>query len=307
MSIKKSILLGTTALTCLGFAGTIATPTVGQAIIINNSGSQGMMPNETIVGNGQIETTTRTVGQFHSLTVSEGIQAVLTDQDQETGTVQTDQNLQSRVKVENQNGAVSVYLDRSDGKLIRPSQPIRVFLAASEIQNLKASSSATITAEKVHSSGSLEIKATAASSMNLGQVQAKQVDVTSSSASRAQINQLQAPQVNLKSSSASQVQVNQLQTDDLVATATSASGINLQQAAAVIAHGQLTARTASQVQAGQVPIADLSVQATVGSRVIANAQQELQIQAKNASKVEYTGPAQVTQQRVTRGAQVNHF
>ena len=98
-----------------------------------------------ILGSGQVTTEVRTVTGFNAISVTGGQWVVLEQTDTEGVQVQAEDNLLRYIEIEVD---VGVLLVRSSlGVLLRPTEPIKVYVQAIEVRDIRVSGAVTLDAE----------------------------------------------------------------------------------------------------------------------------------------------------------------
>lgn len=191
-------------------------------------------------GNSQVTTVERTPNNsFDGIKVSQGINLILTQGNEEKISVETDENLQEILITKvNNNNVLEVYFDQN----IRKATSKNVYVTAKNINLLSTSSGAIITSEDVIKTETIQLKTSSGSSIRVEIVsnevisssssgssikiigQTKLFTAKASSGSTIKANRLEATEVEAKASSGASVEVNA--TYALVAAASSGGSIN---------------------------------------------------------------------------------
>jgi hypothetical protein len=117
----------------------------------------------TVYGNGHVGKQDRQAGKFDGLRVSSGIDVYLKQTDNESITVETDENLQEYIKTEIKDGILNVYTDAN----IREAEMKRVYVTMKDINSLKTSSAGDIISETPIKTGNLRLSASSAGDIKL--------------------------------------------------------------------------------------------------------------------------------------------
>ena len=191
-------------------------------------------------GNNKVTTEERNPNsQFDGIKVSQGINLILTQGNDEKITVETDENLQEILITKvNNNHILEVYFDKN----IRKATTKNVYVTAKNINLLRSSSGASITSENAIRLESVQIKSSSGSSIRI-EIVAHEINSTASSGSNIKIigktnnftakassgstiraNRLEASEVEVKASSGASIEVNASQI--LAATASSGGSVD---------------------------------------------------------------------------------
>ena len=176
---------------------------------------------------------------FDGIKVSQGINLILTQGNEEKISVETDENLQDILITKvNNNHILEVYFD----KRVRKATSKNVYVTAKNINLLSTSSGASLTSEDVINSESVQLKSSSGSSIRV-EIVSNEVTSTSSSGSNIKIigktkmftaksssgasiraDRFEAAEVEAKVSSGASIEVNA--TESLVANASSGGSID---------------------------------------------------------------------------------
>ncbi|MDP2088314.1 MAG: head GIN domain-containing protein [Flavobacteriaceae bacterium] len=195
-----------------------------------------------IKGNSQVTTEDRNLNsKFDGIKVSQGINLILTQGNDEKITVETDENLQDILVTKvNNNNVLEVYFDKN----VRKVSTKNVYVTAKDISLLSTSSGASLTSENAIRSESVQLKSSSGSSIRV-EIVAHEITSAASSGSNIKIigktnnftakassgstiraNRLEAAEVEAKASSGASIDVNA--SEILIATASSGGSINFE-------------------------------------------------------------------------------
>jgi len=175
-----------------------------------------------IKGSGNITTETRTVNQdFKSIEVSQGIKVIIEQTDNESISVEVDDNLQQHIITKIENGVFKV---RSDESYYATKSPI-VNVKTSTINGLKASSGSKITNIKTIKSDNLNVKSSSGSSIEI-QAEADEITLESSSGSSIEVSG-KAIKLETSSSSGSTIDAKDLMVNEVTSQTSSGSSTSV--------------------------------------------------------------------------------
>jgi uncharacterized protein YxeA len=131
----------------------------------------------TVEGNGDVTTKDRKTDSFTGIKVSSGIDVYLKQGNEETVTVEADENLHQYIMTEVRGDVLNVYSEYN----IRHAERMRVYVTMKEIKTIKTTSAGDIHGESRINSDKLEISASSAGDIKLD-VNSKfiEVDISSS-------------------------------------------------------------------------------------------------------------------------------
>jgi hypothetical protein len=206
--------------------------------VLGMSCSVGGQSRKTVHGNHNVTKSERNVGSFTGIKVSSGVDVYLKQGDNETVTVEADENLHEYIITEVKGGVLHVYTDAN----IREAEKERVYVTMKEINSVATSSAGDVMGESPVRSERLELSASSAGDITL-EIYAKEVkaDLSSSgdmtlrgetdnlnadlsSAGDLNAYDLKAREADISVSSAGDADVNV--TDKITARASSAGDIN---------------------------------------------------------------------------------
>jgi hypothetical protein len=130
----------------------------------------------TVEGHGHVVTKERKIDSFTGLKVSSGIDVYLKQGNNETVTVEADENLHEYILTEVRGGVLTVYSEYN----IRSADKKRVYVTMKEVNSVKATSAGDVYGESPINSDELELSASSAGNIKL-EVNAKKVDLDISS------------------------------------------------------------------------------------------------------------------------------
>ena len=131
---------------------------------------------KTIHGNHNVAKSERNVGPFTGIKVSSGVDVYLKQGDNETITVEADENLHEYIITEVKGGVLHVYTEAN----IRDAEKERVYVTMKEIKSVETSSAGDVVGESAVRSEKLELSASSAGDINL-EIYAKEVEADLSS------------------------------------------------------------------------------------------------------------------------------
>ena len=131
---------------------------------------------ETVHGNGNVVTKERTSEPFHGIKVSSGIDVYLKQGNNETISVEADENLQEYILTEVRNGVLNVYTDAN----IRNAEKKRAYVTINEVNSISTTSAGDVIGQTPIKTDKLRLSASSAGNINL-EVAAKDIDLDISS------------------------------------------------------------------------------------------------------------------------------
>lgn len=132
---------------------------------------------ETVRGDHNVVKKDRNVGSFSGIRVSSGIDVILRQGNDESLSVEADQNLHEYIRTEVRDNVLHVYTDAN----IRDAEMKRAYVTMKEIKSVQTSSAGDITGETPVRSESLRLSTSSAGDISL-EVDAKELEVDISSA-----------------------------------------------------------------------------------------------------------------------------
>jgi hypothetical protein len=224
-------------------------------------------------GSGGLVTETYDVSGFNHLDVSSAVRVELSQEGQESVSVETDANLLQYLEVEVRGETLYVGLnDRARGVSISPSRGITFTVGVDDLERLEVSGASDVAA---------------------GPLEAGDFVLSVSGASDVQIESLDVDSARIEASGASDVSVGGLRAGKLDATASGASTVEVSgEAAEQVADIE----GASHYRASSLQSEDAYVEASGASDAELRASETLGVDASGASSVGYYGDPQVSQQ-----------
>lgn len=174
-------------------------------------------------GNQHVTTENRTVDKsFDGIKVSQGINLFLKMGNEETITVETDENIQDILKTKvNQSNVLEVYFDEN----VRKVSTKNVYVTAKNIHLLSTSSGASITSEELINTESLQLKSSSGSSIRVEVVTNDAISKASSGSSIRIAGK--SKHFEVKASSGSSIKADRFESSDVEANVSSGASIDL--------------------------------------------------------------------------------
>jgi hypothetical protein len=213
--------------------------TIAFAILSISACSQGQM-RRTVYGNGDVVTKERHVDNFSGVRVSTGIDVYLKQGNNESMSVEADENLHEYIMTEVRDGILHVYTDAN----IRKAERKRVYVTMKEINSIKTTSAGDVIGETPVKTDRLVLSASSAGDIKL-EVYANEIEADISSSGDITLNgeadilkadlssagdlnayELKVREANVSASSAGDADVNV--SERITARASSAGDINYQ-------------------------------------------------------------------------------
>jgi hypothetical protein len=138
---------------------------------------------ESISGNGKVVKQNREVSDFSGLKVATGIDAVITQGDKESVTVEADENLQDYIKTEVIDGKLKIYSDKN----IRHAKEKKVYIEYKKLQSIDISSAGDVEGNNTLVTDALDVQMSSAGNLNLA-LEAESLEITISSAGDARLS-----------------------------------------------------------------------------------------------------------------------
>jgi hypothetical protein len=149
--------------------------TIAIAILSISACTQGQM-RKTVYGNNKVVTKERNTEPFTGVRVSSGIDIFLKQGNNESLSVEADENLQEYILTEVRNGVLNVYTEVN----IREAERKRVYVTMKEVNSIHTTSAGDVFGETPVKSDRLELSASSAGNIKL-EVYAKEIKVNISS------------------------------------------------------------------------------------------------------------------------------
>ncbi len=139
-------------------------------------------------GSGNVITESRTVSNFSNVVLAGVGELSITQGDNESLTIEADDNLMPLITTKVENGTLTIGLDTTRGTFtINPSRPIKYTLQVKTLNSLQLSGAGNISAPSLKSE-SLIVSSSGAGNLNLAQLDTKTVNVTLSGAGNISLN-----------------------------------------------------------------------------------------------------------------------
>jgi hypothetical protein len=130
----------------------------------------------TVYGNGKVVTRERKTDSFTGIKVSTGIDVYLKQGDNQSLTVESDENLQEYIMTEVRDNVLNIYTDAN----IRDAERKRVYVTMKEIKSVKTTSAGDVIGETPVKTDNLDLSASSAGNIKL-EVTAKEIEIDISS------------------------------------------------------------------------------------------------------------------------------
>lgn len=150
--------------------------TIAVIILVTSSCIHGQIW-KTVEGHGKVVSRERKTDSFTGVKISSGIDVYIKQGNNETVTVEADENLHEYILTEVRGGILNVYSEYN----IRNAERKRVYVTMKEVNTLKTTSAGDIYGESPINSDRLELSASSAGNIKLD-VHAKDIDIDISSA-----------------------------------------------------------------------------------------------------------------------------
>ena len=183
-----------------------------------------------IHGNGKVVKEERNVSNFSEITVGNGIEVRISQDNFEKVVVETDENIQKILKTEVHGTKLKIYLEEG----IQHSKELRVYVTLRQLNSVEASSGSDVKSVNKITSDNLVIHSSSGSEVNM-EVSCKMLDADSSSGSDLSVSGT-AEQIEAKSSSGSDLDASKLVAEKCDASASSGSDMDVHATKEVKAH-----------------------------------------------------------------------
>jgi hypothetical protein len=268
-SIRGSLLAAALVFLTGGCGGEYITNRMGDVTFNRNNGEVTLtMPGDDITeGSGQQAEEKRPAVAFHGLAVDHGIEVMIEDGPAGELTVEADDNLLPLVETKVENGVLRVRLTGS----LKTSNAIRVKAAASELTDVSAICSSTVTVPKAGGD---------------------RVRVNTHSGGRVTISELQGDEIDLSASSAGQVTAEHVDGKRLKVNVNSSGRV---EAAGTVDEQDVVASSSGNYDGGKLASRVARVQANSAGTAAVHAKEEVTGAASSSGSVRYVGnPAKVS-------------
>ena len=131
---------------------------------------------KTVEGHGNVVTSERKTNSFSGIKVSSGIDVYLKQSNDESVTVEADENLHEYILTEVRNGVLNVYSDYN----IRHAERKRVYVTMKDVKSVKTTSAGDVFGQSPITCDRLELSASSAGDIKL-EVKAQDIDIDISS------------------------------------------------------------------------------------------------------------------------------
>jgi hypothetical protein len=136
-----------------------------------------MEASEVIRGSGNVVAADRPVNDFNRISLTGAGDVIITQGDEESLTVETDENLMRYIKTEVKNGTLVLgFTDEVRNKRVRPTRGIKFNLKVREVAGLELSGAGDIDASSLKVDG-LEIRLNGAGDVSVGSLEAEKLVV----------------------------------------------------------------------------------------------------------------------------------
>jgi hypothetical protein len=171
---------------------------------------------KTVRGEGNVIKKERTINSFDGIKVSSGVDVYLSQGDNESVTVEADENLHEYILTEVKDGILNVYTDVN----IREAKMERVHVTIKDVKSLKSTSAGDIIGESPIKGTDIQIGASSAGDIRL-EVYAKKIEVNISSSGDVTLSG-EAETLNADLSSAGDLDAYNLKVKEVDVSASSA-------------------------------------------------------------------------------------
>lgn len=176
-----------------------------------------------VKGSGNVTTETRQIDQdFNSIDVSNSIDVIIEQADNFEVKVEADDNLQDEIKIKVENGVLII---ESDDRSFMDVSAKTVFVKMPLIQDLHASSSATIKSAKTIKASNIDISSSSAAEINIA-VEADNIKCKATSGSDLYLEGL-ALALEVTASSGSEINTADLPANEITAKSSSGASIKV--------------------------------------------------------------------------------
>jgi len=138
---------------------------------------------ETVSGNGKVVKQSRNVSGFSGLKVATGIDAVITQGERESLTVEADENLMDYIKTEVVDGKLKIYSDKN----IRNAKEKKVYIEYKKLNSIDISSAGNVDGNNTLVTDELDIEMSSAGDLTLA-MEADKLEISISSGGDAKLS-----------------------------------------------------------------------------------------------------------------------
>lgn len=174
----------------------------GFLLLLNTSCYFGGM--NSVRGEGEVTEETRDLAEFYKISAQEGLDIIINQDEKEEIVVRTNENLQEYIMTEVKDGKLKIYV--KEDYQIRFADEKKVLVSFTQLEALYCSSGADIHANSDIHTNDFTIKSSSGADINLGVVNAKNVEIDASSGADIKL-QLFAETLDAKSSSAGDIKI----------------------------------------------------------------------------------------------------
>ena len=176
---------------------------------------------DSIKGEGEVRTETRTVGDFNKIKASRGLRVILSDGPTGEVKVQANDNLHDIIITEVENNTLIIKSEKN----IRRADAKNIMVNVSNLKGIKSSSGAAVRSNDEIKTAEIDLDASSGSNINID-VFAKEVVCSSSSGSTIKVSG-ETGRVIADSSSGSNINTSDLKSGSCEASSSSGSSIKL--------------------------------------------------------------------------------
>jgi len=144
-----------------------------------NDGEVFMGPGER--GSGNVVSETREVGGFRALEIDYPAEVFVSQGDQESLTIEAEDNLLPGLKTEVNNGVLQIFYKTERGKHVNYTRVVKITIVAGDLEDVEFNSAGELTIEGLKTNN-LEVSMRGAGNLELDRVQVKGLDVNLSGA-----------------------------------------------------------------------------------------------------------------------------
>lgn len=269
-------------------------------LIIGNSCSipHGVVINYSsngLIGNGEVVKEDRKIAKFNGIEVSDAIDVIITQSENESIVTETYKNLQKNLMTEVKNGKLKIYFNER----VKLDSKTKVYVYFRNLESIDLIGASSIKGTNKIISDKMNIELSGASDADLN-LQAVNTTVDLSGAADLDLNLL-TDDLYIELTGASDADIN-IDTKKLRIQASGASDIDL---AGGCNYLDITASSASDVNALNLKADFADIDCSSSADVYVSVDKELKINASSAASVRFSGNPKITDYDVTAGADVS--
>ncbi len=248
-------------------------------------------------GNGKVVKQERSIADFHSISITSGLDLYL-DQGETCGlTIEADENLHEVIVTEVEGGVLKV---RSTKK-IRKAKATKILVRVKTLKSIRASGGADVYTVSEIRSESISLTMSGGSDLKMALI-SDHLEGSFSGGSDADLTG-DIKNLNVSASGGSDFRTRDLQTASMILDIAGGSDAKL---SGKTIQFEATASGGSDIKAADLTIKSCKIRVTGGSDAYIHVSDELDLTASGGSDVTYSGNPRIVQQSVTGASDIRH-